>query len=294
MPKIPRPDISVIIPAYNASETIIDCLASLEAQKTEHRFEIIVVVSSMDQTSFLVKENYPDVTLMTFPDRMYPGEARNVGISHACARVIAFMDSDCQVDTDWIDKIVEAHRGPDDVVGGSILNGSPSTLTGWAYYFCEFNLWLPRRKTCRIPEIAGCAMSMKKQVFDRYGPFIKGTFCSDTAMHWKMQKDGINVLFDPSIRVYHTANYQVGSFLSHFFSHRRQFARLMVRENRFSDGLRLAFCLLFLLLPFILASAAFLRVILSGAFIKQFLIVSPLVFAGMTARVIGEFWGVKD
>ncbi len=291
METLSTPDLSIVIPAYNSEKTIVDCLESLERQKTQHSFQIIVVDSSNDHTVEIIKNKFPYVTVLAFSQRKYAGDARNIGVSHSIAPIIAFIDSDCTVDENWVDQVIKAHEGTHDVVGGTILNGASKNLTGWAYYFCEFNLWLPSDTIREIPEIAGCCLSMKRRIFDEYGPFVEGTYCSDTALHWKMWQDGIKVLSVPSIKVYHTAHCTVRSLLSHIFFHRRQFARLMVREKKLSTLKEIIFYLGFPFLPLVLFLVVFLRVLKSGVFLKDFLRSSPLVFAGVTARALGEFVG---
>lgn len=286
------PDLSIVISTYNSEKTVVDCLASLDCQKTGKAYEIIVVDSSDDQTQTIIKNQFPLVKLYHFSERKYCGDARNVGVVNSKAPIIAFMDSDCTVDENWVDQVVNAHGGVNDVVGGVILNGASQTIPGWAYYFCEFNLWLPTDKCREIPEIAGCALSIKRQIFDNYGPFIEGTYCSDTALHWRMWEDGIKVLFVPSIKVYHTANYTAFSLLHHFFSHRSQFTRLMVHNKRLSNLKKLIYCFFIPVLPIILFGVVFLRVLKSGVFIKELFYSSPLVFAGLTARALGEYVGL--
>jgi GT2 family glycosyltransferase len=285
------PDISVIIPTYNSQETIVNCLESLKNQKTEKRFEVIVVDSSSDNTLKLIKEAYSNASVYHFSERKYAGGARNVGIAHSRAPIIAFMDSDCTVDEDWIDQVIDAHRGDYDVVGGTILNGESRSIVGWAYYFCEFNLWLPKMKVQEIPEIAGCCLSMKRTIFDKYGPFIEGTYCSDTAFHHKLLQDDIKVLLVPSIKVYHNFNLTVGSFLSHIYDHRYHFARIMIRMKRLSDHQRKVFILFSPFYPVILFLVVLKRVLSSGFFVKEFFGASPLVFAGLVARFLGEIMG---
>jgi GT2 family glycosyltransferase len=289
-----KPDLSIVIPSYNSERTIVDCLESLKRQKTQKSFEVIVVNSSNDHTVDLIRDKFPSVTVLSFSQRKFPGDARNIGISHSRAPIIAFMDSDCTVDENWVDQVTGAHEGNHDVVGGVILNGASKNLTGWAYYFCEFNLWLPNDKIREIPEIAGCCLSIKRRTFDEYGPFVEDTYCSDTALHWKMRWDGIKVLCVPSIKVYHTAHYTFRSLLSHIFSHRRQFARLMVREKKLSSLQKSVFCLLSPLLSPVLFLVVFLRVLKSGAFLTEFFCSSLLVFAGLTARAWGEFTGFVE
>ena len=138
----------------------------------------------------LLKKRFPSVKLHHFSERKFCGDARNWAISVAQGDIIAFLDADCTVESNWVDEVLKAHHSPYLVIGGVVDNGSPKSLVGWAYYFCEFNLWMPQSLKCERREVAGCCLSMKRGAFERYGPFLEGTYCSDTAFQRKMERGG--------------------------------------------------------------------------------------------------------
>lgn len=287
-----KADLSVIIASYNSENTIEDCISSIERQKTSKKIEIILVDSSTDNTVDLVQNNFPAVKVHHFNQRKYCGDARNFGISIAGADIIAFMDSDCTVDDDWGGEVLAAHEADYLIIGGIIENRDPKSLLGWAYYFCEFNLWLPARNKREVSEIAGCVLSMKRRAFELYGPFLEGTYCSDTALCWKLSSGKHKALFTPSIKVYHSAAYNLRSFLSHIYYHRRDFSRVMLKENKISGLQRTALAFLTPLLPPAMFFIIFFRVLRSGSFIPEFIRSSPMVFLGLIARAFGEFKGL--
>jgi glycosyltransferase involved in cell wall biosynthesis len=86
------PEVSVVIPAYNAARTIEAALDSVFAQ-TFRDFEIVVVDDgSTDDTAALVEER-TGVTLLTQPNRG-PAAARNLAIHRTSGRLVAFLDAD--------------------------------------------------------------------------------------------------------------------------------------------------------------------------------------------------------
>ncbi len=147
-----KPKLSVVIASYNAEKTIEVCLRSLENQKTAWDYEIIVVDSSTDDTNKIVEERFPEVNLYRFSERKFPGGARNYGISKAKGEIIAFTDTDCIIDKNWINKIIEAHKTYPEhpAIGGTVGNGNPESLVGWGAYFCEFNNENRDRKIAKI------------------------------------------------------------------------------------------------------------------------------------------------
>jgi GT2 family glycosyltransferase len=284
------PELTVLITSFNARGTIESCLDSLRKQRTDRNFEIILVDSGTDQTAELVAERYPEVRLMPFPHRLYCGDARNRGIAEARAPIVAFLDADCIVQENWLEAIREAHRHPNLAVAGSVQNGSRS-LASWAYYFCEFNLWIPAQTPHQIKEAPGCALSIKRAAFDLFGPFPEGSYCSDTVFHWRMRAAGERVLFWPAIAVYHTYPMGWGPLLRHIAEHRRHFAVMDSRERKWSHGHRLFFAATTPLLPFLLTFAVAWRLRHAPRLYLPFMKAAVPTFLGFCARAWGQLIG---
>jgi GT2 family glycosyltransferase len=287
----PPPTLSVIIAAYQAEPFLGACLQSLHTQSTNHVFEVILVLSGDDGTC-VTEAEYGEVRVLRSARRMYCGEARNRGIEMARGRLIAFLDADCSVLPDWVEKVIEAHEDRHLLIGGVIFNGAQHDILAWAYYFCEFSLWFPGIEgKAEVDETAGCCLSMKREAFDRFGPFLEGTYCSDSAFQWKMNRAGHRVLLCPSIRVYHSASHCLASFLEHIVEHRRCFARVCLQQGRVGKRVAGAWLLLGPLLPFLLFLAITWRVTLAGALSLPFLRSLPWILAGCVARAFGEMKG---
>jgi len=288
------PSLSVVVASYNSRDTIVGCLESLRGQKTGHAYEILVVDSSTDGTGGLVADRFPDVVLLQSQHRLFAGGARNLGMAKARAPVIAFMDADCTVGDDWVDEVMAAQVCGHATVTGVIDNGSRASVIAWVYYFCEFNLWLPNRNARQVSEAAGCCLSLSRSVFDRYGPFLEGTYCSDTAFHWKVREDGQSTFFAPRIRVYHHVAGSLPSLLVHIFHHRRYYARVKCTVKGLTPGGRLLELLLLPATPLLLMGAVLLRLRRCPSYLPIFLGLSPVVFLGFVARALGEAVGYLE
>ncbi len=286
------PELSIIIASYNSLSTVDACLSSLLRQDTGRPFQIIFVDSSTDGTAEHVRQRYPGVLLLTSLHRLYCGDARNRALEVARAPVIAFLDADCYVEKNWVEAVLETHRSPHWLIGGAIDNGSRKGLTAWAYYFCEFSLWLPRTRPAEIGEIAGSCLSFKREAFERYGPFLGGTYCSDTAFQWRAGRDGHKVLSSPAIRVFHTCQPSAGEFLTHVAEHRRFFAQVARSQHKVDGWRRWLLVMLSPLYPFLLLALTARRVLACPRYIARFLLSSPLVFLGCCARAWGELTGL--
>lgn len=91
------PDISVIVPAFNASQTIVECLESIFKAKGISVEVIVIDDGSIDGTSQIVSnisvpENHALAVVKTANQGV--ASARNVGLANARGKIVAFVDSD--------------------------------------------------------------------------------------------------------------------------------------------------------------------------------------------------------
>jgi glycosyltransferase involved in cell wall biosynthesis len=121
-------DLTVIIPTYNRSATLLRCLDALERQTLERsRYEIIVIDDgSTDDTHDQLRQALAAGRIRFFAQsNAGPAKARNVGIEHAVGEVVLFLGDDIFATTGLLEEHVTAHRdaeGPVGVMG----------LTEWA------------------------------------------------------------------------------------------------------------------------------------------------------------------
>jgi glycosyltransferase involved in cell wall biosynthesis len=286
-----EPALSVVIASYNAGQTIRRCLRSLLSQETKEDFEVIVVDSSTDSTAELIEEEFPEARLYRFAKRKFCGDARNIGVSVARSDIIALTDADCTTARTWVDQILRAHRSPYLAIGGAIANAEPSGLVSWAAYFCEFSRWMPGSEPRCLDDIAGANMSYKRKALDMYGPFLEGTYCSDSDFHWRLGRDGHRLRFVPQIVVSHHSIDNLREFLQHEFVHGRSFARVRIQARGFSTPRRLAYAVLAPLIPVKIMLQILSNNFRNRVYLIHFLRALPLVFLGIISWSVGEVIG---
>jgi len=119
--------ISVVIPAYNAQDTIISCIESVLNQNSDTIHEIIIVNDgSTDDTEKVVIEYKQGLSIEKL--RIFtqanagPSKARNFGIKQSSGNWIAFLDSDDRWHPDKISEQVDCVlKNPEYVLVGTTL-----------------------------------------------------------------------------------------------------------------------------------------------------------------------------
>lgn len=284
-------EISVIVACRNARRTIRGCLDSLAAQRTTRKFETIVADSSTDGTDEIIRAEYPWVRLLHFETRKFPGDARNAGIGEARGELLAFVDSDCVAAPDWLEQMAMAQRDSNTTVGGVVDNGARERLLDWACYFCEFSQWIPPGKLSWMDDIPTCNLSFHRELFDEFGPFREGGYCSDTALHWALARAGRRARFVPTIQVAHHGLDRMSTFLGHECFHGESFARLRVREWKFSKWRRWMYAGGAVWLPAVLWMRIAGRVLRNRRYGGEFALSTPLLVLGLAAWSLGEMRG---
>ena len=112
---------SFIIPAYNASKTIVRCLDSIyKLSLSESDFEVICIDDcSSDNTINVINEyakSHSNITLLRQTENHRQGAARNRGVDIAKGKYIIFVDSDDESDRGVVEALTLAENNDLDMV----------------------------------------------------------------------------------------------------------------------------------------------------------------------------------
>jgi glycosyltransferase involved in cell wall biosynthesis len=286
-----RPEVSVIIPSYKSGKTIDGCLRSVLDQRTERRFEVIVIHSGADDIADRLRVEFPQVRLFSFSERKFPEAARRVGIAEAQGDIIAGVDADCTVPPDWLENVARAHRLPHPAIGGAVGADASRNLVAWASYFCEFNQWMPGTARGWMDDVAGASMTYKKWVFDRYGLYQEHGYGADTAYHWRLARQGIRVWFEPSIQVFHAGCEDLVQLLRHEVFHGAAYARIRVHSGGFRLGERAVHVVLWPAVWAWLLARATRQAVRTRVYVREYWRAFPLTALAILAWTAGETIG---
>jgi GT2 family glycosyltransferase len=105
------------------------CLGHLR-QQTEPPEETVVVDSSDDTQSRDVCSAFREVNYVRFAGGRHQMPAsRNLAMNHSSAEILAYVDDDCLVDPDWLERLRDTYRQYPEVAGV----GGRITDARWAY-----------------------------------------------------------------------------------------------------------------------------------------------------------------
>jgi glycosyltransferase involved in cell wall biosynthesis len=105
------PAVSIIVPTFNGSLRIGNCLDALLNKATARDFEVLVVDDGSTDDTAEVVGRYPGVRLLS-QTNAGPAAARNRGAAEAKAPIILFTDDDCAPMPGWLDAMLGPFKDP--------------------------------------------------------------------------------------------------------------------------------------------------------------------------------------
>jgi glycosyltransferase involved in cell wall biosynthesis len=204
--------LSIIVPAYNAEETIGKCIESLLTQTVSKKMptEIIIVDDgSTDRTKEIVKK-YP-VSLIEI-DHSGPSVARNTGYMHSSGDIVFFVEADAYYDSEHIEYLVK-HLLNDPKTGTVIGRGEP-----WSASSIFYSYWKQAIKLKQINYKPIGGFIFRRQDLEKiglYDPFLWGG--EDVELCMKLKKIGLHFVYEPKARVWHKEAYSLVELMSKSF-----------------------------------------------------------------------------
>lgn len=111
---------SVIIPHYNDLDNLVRCVALLQGQSIgRDRFEIVVADNNSPIGIDAVRQAVGDGAIVVAAPEQGAGPARNAAVAASTGDVLAFIDSDCRPQPDWLERGLAALAGAE-VIGGRV------------------------------------------------------------------------------------------------------------------------------------------------------------------------------
>lgn len=130
--------ISIIVPIFNAEQTLRKCIDSICAQ-TFSNIEIILINDGSTDRSVSICEEYcitdNRIQLLSQQNKG-PAAARNKGIDHATSRYISFVDADDYIEIDMIEQLYNAaEESMADMVICGFFHESKTQMVEHEFYY---------------------------------------------------------------------------------------------------------------------------------------------------------------
>lgn len=198
--------ISVIVPAYNDDERLQKCIDALAEQSLDCRYyEVIIVNNSTRQLTCRLP-----VSGFKVLQQLTPGSyaARNMGLEGAKGEIIAFTDSDCIPDRDWLkvglDIFVKSCA--ERVAGRVVVFSQSDRMTAVE---CYEKIFAFRQESAVKKGVAVTAnLFVNRKVFEKIGNFDESLLSGgDVEWNTRATNAGHGLVFSSEAFVFHPARY---------------------------------------------------------------------------------------
>src|ERR1017187_4229433 len=214
LPRSPR--VSVVVASYQGESTLKACLDSL-ARLNYPDYEVILVDDGSAETTRQIALARPNVRYFRHEKNLGLSVARNTGIAAATGEIVAFTDSDCRADEDWLYYLVGGLLESEfaGMGGPNLLPPEDSRVAAavMASPGGPAHVMLTDRQAEHIP---GCNMAFHKWALEQVGGFdpIFHKAADDVDLGWRLQQAGLKIGFSPSAFVWHYRRPAIGAYLS--------------------------------------------------------------------------------
>jgi cellulose synthase/poly-beta-1,6-N-acetylglucosamine synthase-like glycosyltransferase len=195
---------SVIIPAFNAQETVAGCLNALHAQTLpSSEWQVIIIDDGSTDATKQIVASFHWANLVSIPHQG-AAAARNRGAERARGSILLFTDADCEPQTDWIATLLAAFDDPA-VMGakGTYRTRQRNQIARWVQLeYEEKYARMSRSRTIDFID-TNCA-GYRREIFLANGGFDETLpVDEDQEFSFRMAERGHKMIFVPKAIVYH-------------------------------------------------------------------------------------------
>lgn len=218
--------ISIIVPFYNSEKFLLTFLKSFKSLNKEDKdIELILVDNgstdkSKDILNMFIKNN-PKLNIKYFyyNEKADSYASRNFAVRQANNKVLAFTDSDCILEKDWLDNIcVNVREGV--VVAGNIEIQIVDRYNIWEIF--DSIAHLNNEKMSKSKRVATANLAVLKDDFYKVGYFKEQFSGGDHEWSMRADKIGLNIKYIDNVKVLHPS--------------RKSFSEILKKDKRVAYG----------------------------------------------------------
>ena len=223
------PLVSIITINYNESSVTMDLLESVRALSYTNLEILVVDNASPKDNPDVIKEKYPEVTLIKSEENLGFAGGNNLGVKAAKGDYLLFINNDTIVPENFIQPLVDTlERDPSiGMVSPKIKFHWDASLIQYAGY-TPMNHWTIRNSSIgyhqkddgaydqpgETESIHGAAMMVPKQVVDQVGMMTEIYFLYYEEHDWAamIKRAGYKVYYQPQAYILHKESLSTGKF----------------------------------------------------------------------------------
>ena len=246
--------ISVIVPVYNGENTLQVCLDSIEKACPRPDQVVVVDDGSTDRSASIAREM--GFKVISTAGRTGASNARNLGARHTTGGILLFVDADCSVKLDVVDRVrslVENHSDTDAFVGS--YDDAPTAKNMLSQYKNLHHHFTHQMSAPEGHTFWGACGVIRRAAFEQLGGFdprYSKASIEDIELGYRLKAAGRKIRMCPDLQVTHHKRWRPLSLLkTDLFLRAVPWSRLILKKGEMANALNIS-------------RAARLRVLLTG------------------------------
>ena len=218
LPKVAKPDVSIVIPVHNKMELTYHCLASLILAWNKASFEVIVVDDcSTDRTTEL-PEIVENVNVIVNEHNLGFLRNCNKAAKQARGEYVVMLNNDTEVTSGWLDEMITTFQRFDGVgmAGSKLIYPDGKLQEAGGIVWGNGQPWnLGNRGNPQAPEwnyarqadyLSGASLMVPRKIWEEVGGFsdeFAPAYYEDTDLAFKIRDYGYKTVYAPYSVVVH-------------------------------------------------------------------------------------------
>ncbi len=212
--------ISIVIPVYNASLTLKECLDAIFDTSFKD-FEVIVVSDKSTDDSVQIAKQY-QCKIIELPENKGPAFARNAGAKVATGDILLFVDSDVIIEKKALISVAEKFSNREINVIQGIYSHQPTYKNVATQYQQSFYCYYSWHKDIKYTSslITNC-FAIRRDIFNEVQGFnvkIKSATSEDEEFGYVLLKKGYKILIVRELVGEHRVNYNLWKVIKRNFA----------------------------------------------------------------------------
>jgi len=227
--------LSVIVPSYNAEQTIQRCLGSITNSSFKDYELIVIDDGSIDGTKDIAGK-FPCVLKILASNRG-DGAARNEGARISRGEILVFVDADVAIRKDTLKRISDffaANTEADAVVG--LLSKTHPNKNFFSQYKNLYMNYIFNKVKNPVDFLFTSISAIRKKQFLPFDETIRGY--NDTELGKRMVREGKIVILDKNLEVIHLKKYTFLSFIKNDFRVPFAWANIFLKYRSYKSAIK--------------------------------------------------------
>jgi O-antigen biosynthesis protein len=218
LPKFNKPEVSIIIPAYNKFELTYHCIASVVLAYNKTSYEVILADDCSTDETIDASNIIENLVISKNPENLRFLRSCNRASDIANGEYIIFLNNDTEVRSFWIDELIIRHKDDPKIglTGSKLLNLDGSLQEAGGIVWGNGAPWnVGRNANPYSPEynyvrqvdyLSGAALCIPAKVWNEVGKFseeLAPAYYEDTDLAFKVRDAGYKTIYVPFSEVVH-------------------------------------------------------------------------------------------